>query len=145
MALVSASHERLDSWIYRNRERLKTGMRILFGAVWGIDGVLKFGSGVPDSFSSMVQSAGNGQPAWLQGWSSFWAGQAAQNPTFWVYLTGVLEIALAAALLLGFARKVAYGGGMLLSLFIVGGPRRIRWPLRSQFHRHRDGIVYAFV
>ncbi|HUZ80299.1 MAG TPA: DoxX family protein [Thermoplasmata archaeon] len=145
MAVVSASHERLDSWIYRNRERLKTGMRVLFGAVWGIDGVLKFGSGVPDSFSSMVQSAGNGQPAWLQGWFSFWAGQAAQNPTFWVYLTGVLEIALAAALLLGFARKVAYGGGILLSLFIWAVPEGFGGPYGPSSTDIGTGIVYAFV
>lgn len=140
----SHPHERLDSWIYRNRERLKSGIRILFGVVWGIDGALKFQSGVVSNFPSMVQSAGHGQPAWLQGWFSFWAGQASQDPTLWVYLTGVLEIALAAALLLGFARKLAYGGGILLSLFIWAVPEGFGGPYGPSSTDIGTGVVYAF-
>jgi uncharacterized membrane protein YphA (DoxX/SURF4 family) len=145
MGVVSIPHERLDSWIYRNRERLKSGMRILFGVVWGIDGVLKFRPGVVSNFPSSVQNAGNGQPAWLQAWFSFWATQASQNATFWVYLTGALEIALAAALLLGFARKLAYGGGILLSLFIWAVPEGFGGPYGPSSTDIGTGVVYAFV
>lgn len=48
----------LDSWLYRNRHRLKGGMRIAFGVVWGIDGALKFQPGVVDSFPASVVDAG---------------------------------------------------------------------------------------
>ncbi len=135
---------RLDSWIYRNREGLKSFLRVAFGLVWGIDGAFKFAPGLVDAFPGMVQDAGAGQPAWLQGWFSFWGAQASQNPAFWVYSTGALELAVAAALLLGFARKIAYGGGAILSLFIWAVPEGFGGPYGPGSTDIGTGVIYAF-
>lgn len=139
-----APDEKLDSWIYRNRDFLKTALRVIFGFLWGIDGALKFQPGLVGQFPSMVQDAGSGQPAWLQGWFSFWAGQASLNPAAWVYLTGTFELALAFALIFGFARKLAYGGGVLLSLLIWAVPEGFGGPYGPGSTDIGTGIVYAF-
>lgn len=135
----------VDSWLYPNRSRLKSGMRIAFGLVWGIDGALKFQPGVVDSFPASVVDGGNGQPAWLHGWFAFWAAQASQNAALWVYLTGVLELALALGLVLGFLRKVTYGLGLALSLVIWAVPEGFGGPYGPTSTDIGTGIVYAFV
>ena len=134
----------LDSWIYRNREGLKSFLRIAFGLIWGIDGSFKFQPGLASAFPGMVQDAGSGQPAWLHGWFSFWATQSSQNPALWVDLTGLLELAIAFALVLGFARKVAYGGGAVLSLFIWAVPEGFGGPYGPSSTDIGTGIIYAF-
>ena len=136
---------RLDSWIHRNREVLKSFLRIAFGVIWGVDGSLKFAPGLVSAFPGMVQQAGSGQPAWLQGWFSFWAAQTSQNPALWVYLTGTLELALAFALILGFTRKLAYGAGIVLSLFIWAVPEGLGGPYGPGSTDISTGIIYAFV
>ncbi len=146
-APVAASHSpqvRLDSWIHRNREGLKSFLRIVFGLIWGIDGSLKFTPGLASAFPGMVQDAGSGQPGWLQGWFAFWATQTAQNPALWVYLTGTLELAIAFALILGFARKLAYGGGVVLSLFIWAVPEGFGGPYGPGATDIGTGVIYAF-
>lgn len=141
---LARPQERLDSWIYRGRAGIKTWLRIVFGAIWGIDGILKFQPGVASNFPGMVRAAGAGQPSWLQGWFAFWATQSAQNPVLWVDLTGVLELALAAALLLGFARKAAYGAGFAVSLLIWAVPEGFGGPYGPTSTDIGTGIVYAF-
>jgi len=110
----------VEGWWPRNAHVLKTLFRMLFGAIWVIDGSLKFQAGFVNAFSGEV--SGSGQPAWLQGWFSFWATQVNGNTAFWVYLVGSLELALGLALLFGFMRKITYVGGALLSLFIWAVP-----------------------
>lgn len=88
---------------------------------------------------------GNGQPAWLHGWFAFWATQATQNAALWVYLTGVLELALALGLIFGFMRKVTYGLGLALSLVIWAVPEGFGGPYGPTSTDIGTGIVYAFV
>jgi hypothetical protein len=85
----------LDNWFARNLTSLKTIVRIIFGVFWAIDGALKFAPGFVDSFSSMIRDAASGQPSWLAGWFSFWASITSSNPAFYVYSSGLLELALA--------------------------------------------------
>lgn len=139
----ASPQEHLDSWIYRNREALKTALRVIFGVIWGIDGALKFQPGLADSFPGMISDAGNGQPSWLSGWFSFWSTQAAQNGALLVYLTGTLELAVAIGLILGLARKVAYGGGLILSLFIWAVPEGFGGPYGPGSTDIGTGIIYA--
>ena len=134
----------LDSWIHRNREGLKSFLRIVFGIIWAIDGSLKFAPGLAPAFPGMIQDAGSGQPAWLQGWFSFWATQTSSDPALWVYLTGTLELAVAFALIMGFARKLAYGGGVVLSLFIWAVPEGFGGPYGPGATDIGTGIIYAF-
>jgi nitrite reductase (NO-forming) len=142
--MAAVVQERVDSWIYRNREGLKSGLRIAFGLIWGIDAALKFQPGVVSNFPAMVQNAGNGQPAWLQGWFSFWTTQASQNAALWVYSTGVAELAIATGLIFGFLRKITYGFGFAISLVIWAVPEGFGGPYGPTATDIGTGIVYAF-
>ncbi len=134
-----------DNWFVRNVFTLKTSMRIVFGIVWGIDGMLKFQPGVADSLSQMISDAGNGQQGWLHPWFSFWSQAVSSNPSFFVTTIGVLELALAAALILGLLRKVAYTGGSFLSLIIWSVPEGFGGPYGPGSTDIGTGIIYAFV
>ena len=131
------------SWWGRNASGLKTTFRILFGVIWLIDGAFKFAPGLVDDFPSMI--SGDGQPSWLQGWFSFWASQASANAAFWVYTTGVLELAVGLGLVFGLMRKVAYIGGAILSLFIWAVPEGFGGPYGTGSTDPGGGIVYAMV
>ncbi len=125
--------------------QLKSALRIIFGIVWGIDGAMKFSPGLPDVFPGMVSNAAAGQPAWLAPWFGFWAAQSAINPVFWVYLVGVLELALAFSLIFGFMRKIGYVGGFILSLFIWAVPEGFGGPYGPGSTDIGTGIIYALV
>jgi len=113
--------------------------------VWLVDGALKFQPGMPSQFSGMIAQAGEGQPAWLEPWFTFWSKLVAVNPAFFVYLVGFLEVALAASLILGVARKTAYIGGMGLSLLIWRLPEGFGGPYGPSSTDVGTGIIYAFV
>lgn len=131
------------SWIARNVGWLKAVIRIIFGFVWLIDGSLKFASGFVDSFPSLIKT--EGQPAWLQPWFSFWSSVAATNAAPIVYTTGALELVLGMALVLGFMRKIAYLGGVVLSLFIWAIPEGFGGPYGPGSTDIGTGIIYGFL
>ena len=108
------------NWIVRNVGWLKSFIRVILGIVWLIDGYLKFSPGLVDSFPALIKS--EGQPAWLQPWFNFWSSVTSSNAAPFVYSIGALEVALGLALVLGFMRKIAYLGGMVLSLLIWAIP-----------------------
>lgn len=134
-----------QGWWVRHAGQLKTGFRLLLGLVWTINGVLKFTSGYVNGFLGDVQNSQANAPSWLSGWYSFWTSQATNNSTLIVHTVGVLELALGLALLFGFMRKVAYAGGVILSLLIwavpegFGGP----YPTGSGGTDVGTGVVYA--
>ena len=131
------------SWWGRHASGLKTAFRVLFGVLWLIDGAFKFAPGLVDQFPSMISP--DGQPSWLQGWFTFWQAQASANPAFWVYFTGVLELAVGLGLVFGFMRKVAYLGGAVLSLFIWAVPEGFGGPYGTGSTDPGGGVVYAMV
>jgi uncharacterized membrane protein YphA (DoxX/SURF4 family) len=134
---------RVEGWWPRNAHVLKTLFRILFGAIWVIDGSLKFASGFVDAFAGSI--SGDGQPAWLQGWFTFWSNAVNGDPAFWVYLVGSLEIALGLALIFGFMRKIAYVGGAILSLFIWAVPEGFGGPYGPGSTDIGTGAMYALL
>lgn len=140
---VAAAQERLDGWFVRNAKSLRDAFRVGFGVIWLIDGALKFAPGFVDSFAGSI--TGDGQPAWLGPWFTFWAGQVNADPAFWVYFTGTIELLLGLALVFGFARKVAYTGGAVLSLFIWAVPEGFGGPYGPGSTDIGTGIVYAGV
>jgi uncharacterized membrane protein YphA (DoxX/SURF4 family) len=133
------------TWWARNVAPLKTTFRLLLGVVWLVNGVLKFTSGYTDSFLSDVQNSQANAPSWLSGWYSFWTVQATNNTYLIVYTVGALETILGLALLLGFARKLAYSGGVILSLLIWAVPEGFGGPYQSGSGGTDvgTGIVYA--
>lgn len=136
---------RMDSWFVRHVAALKTGMRIVFGVVWLVDGAFKFQPGVAESLPDTIAEAAAGQPAWLQPWFSFWSGVVSGNPAFFSTSIGVLEVALGLALVLGLLRKVAYTGGLLLSLVIWSVPEGFGGAYGPSSTDIGTGIIYAFV
>jgi nitrite reductase (NO-forming) len=135
------------SWWVRHVNAFKTSIRIILGVVWLIDGALKFTSGFVNSFPTAVQTAAGNSPAWLSGWYAFWVSQANSNATLIVYTVGILEIVLGIALILGLLRKVAYIGGIALSLLIWAVPEGFGGPYNtgSGGTDVGAGIIYALL
>lgn len=133
------------TWWVRNAQALKTIFRLLVGVAWLTDGILKFTSGFVDNFLSSVQASQSNAPSWLAGWFNFWAAQATSNSTLIVYTVGALEIVLGAALLLGFMRKLAYSGGVILALLIWAVPEGFGGPYQSGAGGTDigTGVIYA--
>lgn len=138
-APVREMQSRLDSWILRHQDALRSGARILFGIVWVVDGSFKFRPGFESSFS--VPSSTN--PAWLNPWFGFWSGQVSAHTAFWVYMTGAFEICLGLALVFGFVRKIAYTLGIALSLLIWAVPEGFGTPYGPSSTDIGTGAVYA--
>jgi nitrite reductase (NO-forming) len=131
------------NWIARNVYWLKSFIRIILGIVWLIDGSLKFQPGFVDSFSGLIKSAG--QPGWLQPWFNFWYNVTVGNAAPFVYGIGILEISLGVALVLGVVRKLAYMGGLILSLLIWAVPEGFGGPYGPGSTDIGTGIAYSFV
>jgi nitrite reductase (NO-forming) len=62
-----------------------------------------------------------------------------------VYGIGILEISLAGALVLGLFRKLAYIGGLFLSLLIWAVPEGFGGPYGPGSTDIGTGVVYSFV
>jgi len=55
----------------------------------------------------MIKDAASDQPSWLAGWFSFWTAITSSNSAFYVYSTGLLEVALALCLIFGFMHRLS--------------------------------------
>ena len=131
------------NWIVRNVSWLKSFIRVILGIVWSIDGYLKFSPGLVDSFPDLIKS--EGQPAWLQPWFNFWSSVTSANAAPFVYSIGTLEVALGVTLVLGFMRKIAYLGGMVLSLLIWAIPEGFGGPYGPASTDIGTGVIYSFL
>jgi nitrite reductase (NO-forming) len=140
---AGVEHVTNGNWFVRNVYWLKSFIRIILGIVWLIDGSLKFQPGFVDSFSGLIKSAG--QPGWLQPWFNFWYDVTVGNAAPFVYGIGILEISLGVALVLGVVRKLAYVGGLILSLLIWAVPEGFGGPYGPGSTDIGTGIAYSFV
>ncbi len=136
-----------QNWWARNAGGLKVAFRIILGVVWLIDGAFKFTSGYANDFLTAVGNTQSTAPSWLSGWYSFWVTQATNNGNLIVYTVGGLELALGIALVLGFLRKIAYLGGVVLSLLIWAVPEGFGGPYGAGTGATDigTGIIYALV
>jgi uncharacterized membrane protein YphA (DoxX/SURF4 family) len=133
------------SWFFRHRSFLKTFVRVIFGLVWLLDGIMKFVFLNSAIFAQMVQAGGNGQPLWLMPWFNFWSTTVGYAPEFWLYLIGISELLLGLALIFGFVRKIAYSLGFLLSLLIWSVPEGLGGPYGPSSTDVGTGIMYAIL
>jgi uncharacterized membrane protein YphA (DoxX/SURF4 family) len=123
-----------------------TAFRIAFGLVWLIDGLTKFTFLQPSDIVNMVQSAGQGQPSWLQPWFNFWLNSVTSSPTAVYYSIGMIEILLGLVLIAGFLRKPVYIVGILWSLIIWAIPEGFGGPYASGSSTDIGAaVIYAFV
>jgi len=135
------------SWWTHHATGVKTFARVLLGIALAIDGYLKFTSGYNNGqFLTDVQTSQANDPSWLSWWFSFWATQAANNSGTIVYTVGTLELLLGLALIFGFMRKLAYVGGIVLTLLIWAIPEGFGGPYTVSGSAATDigtGIIYA--
>jgi len=129
----------------KNDYKLKTSARIIVGIIWAIDGSLKFMPGLAENLVDMIKQVAQGQPSWLKPWFDYWSATVSSNSQSYVTMTGIGELALAFALVLGLLRKVAYTFGFFLSLFILSVPEGFGGPHGSGSTDIGTGIVYALV
>lgn len=134
------------SWWARHVHPLNSILRVLFGIAWLSDGILKFYSGFAGSFESQLQGTQQAAPGWLAGWFTFWVNVTSSNPTTVVYTIGVFEMLLGVGLILGFMRKIAYSGGLVLGLLIWAIPEGFGglYSINPTTTDIGTGILYAF-
>jgi len=138
---LGGAQVRVDSWIVRHQDALRSGLRVVLGVVWLIDGSFKFRPGFVSNFSVPGQTS----PSWLNPWFAFWSAQVSANTALWVYMTGTFEICLGLALLFGFLRKIAYTAGVALSLLIWAVPEGFGTPYGPTSTDIGTGAVYALL
>jgi len=105
-----------------------TALRVAFGVIWAVSAALTWTGDFASHYVGYLHNAATGQPAWSAWWFDLWIGLVTPHVGFFVWATRIVEALLALALLLGFARKITYIVGILLSLLIwstaegFGGP-----------------------
>jgi thiosulfate dehydrogenase (quinone) large subunit len=95
-------------------------IRLLFGAIWGIDATLKWLPGFRDQYLSMVQAAGQGQPSWLAPFFHFMVSAVRPAPGLFAILTALAETAICLSLLLGVAQRAGFIFGGAFAVLIWG-------------------------
>lgn len=143
--VANISVNRTDNWFSKNAPGIGRTVEVLFGLIWGVDVVLKLNSQFISNFPQLIMGASNGQPQWLSGWFSFWSSATSVNPMFFAYMIIALEAALCISLVFGFARKLAYGGGFLLSFLIWSVPEGFGGPYGPTSTDIGAGIIYAMI
>jgi uncharacterized membrane protein YphA (DoxX/SURF4 family) len=123
----------------------RAAIRIVFGIVWLLDAALKWLPGFRTTYEAGVTYGGQGQPGWLQPWFRFWVDMQRPNITVFVYLIAVTETVLGLALVIGFARKLTYLGGLAFSLLVWGVAEGFGGPYASGSVDIGSAIIYAVV
>ena len=125
--------------------RSLAAFRMVFALVWLVDATLKWLPGFRSGFSSMLDHAASGQPAWLRPWFDLWTDMPHGMATAMAYGTAIVETGIALALLVGFARKSVYLLGSVYSLLIWATAEGFGGPYQSGSTDVGAAIIYAFV
>lgn len=123
----------------------KTALRVGFGLIWLVDAVLKWLPGFRGDYMDTIMGQADGMPGWQRPWLDFWTNLQHPYATFFAYLVAVLETLIAVALIVGFARKVTYEGGIVLSLLIWGTAEGFGGPYTSGASDIGTAIIYALM
>lgn len=134
-----------DNWFSRNAREIGRLTEIAFGAVWGVDASLKLNAYFFANLPQLIESSASLQPSWLGPWFHLWSGIVSVNPALFATLIVAVELAVALSLVLGLARKLAYGGGFLLSLVVWSIPAGLGGPYGPASTDLGTGIAYALV
>jgi uncharacterized membrane protein YphA (DoxX/SURF4 family) len=132
-----------DIWFTKNARHLTRLIEIIFGVIWLIDSSFKFQAYFESQFSNLLAAAAQGQPQWLQGWFYWWAALTSSDPHAFAFAIGILELSLGIGLVLGLMRKIAYGGGFVLSMVIWTVPEGFGGPYGPSSTDIGTGAIYA--
>lgn len=123
----------------------KDALRIAFGVIWAIDAGLKWLPGFRAGYLDSVKDASDGQPAWLRPWFTFWIDLQQNDVTLYAYLVAAIETLIAAALILGAARKLTYVSAIVFSLLIWATAEGFGGPYTAGTSDVGTAIIYALV
>jgi nitrite reductase (NO-forming) len=107
---------------------LTSAIRAAFGVIWAIDAFFTWRPAFAVHYVGYLQNAAQNQPPWLQPWFTLWLSLVSSHSDLFVWLTRLVETAIALGLLFGVARKWVYVLGICFSLVIwstaegFGGP-----------------------
>ena len=127
--------------------RSVAAVRIVFGLVWAVDAALKWTSHFINGYLDHLDEGSLGRPQWLQPWFRFWHNLQSPAPAAAAYFVAIVETLIAAALLLGVARKFTFVSATAFSLMIWAIPEGFGGPYTG---RGADvdvsaGLIYALV
>ncbi len=123
----------------------RTALRVAFGLIWVANAAFTWTSGFAIHYVGYLHNAAHGQPGWSAWWFDFWIWLVTPHASVFVWLTRLIETALAAALVLGFARKTAYMLGALFSLLIWSTAEGFGGPYTVGATNMGTGIVYVLI
>ncbi len=107
---------------------LSSAVRTAFGVIWAINAWLTWRPSFAAHYVGYLQNAAVHQPEWLAPWFKLWLRVVTPLAPVFIWGTRIVETAIALALLLGFARRITYVVGFVVSLLIwatadgFGGP-----------------------
>ncbi len=120
-------------------------LRIIFGIIWAIDAIFKWQPSFAKNFMSMITSAAQGQPGWLNPWFNFWTHFLSHNPHLFAILTAIIESTIAITLLFGIARRTTYISAAIFSFFIWGIAEGFGGPYSNTSTDIGAAVMYAIV
>lgn len=122
-----------------------SAIRAAFGLVWAINAYLTWRPEFAEHYVGYLHNAAAGQPGWLAGWFDFWIGLVGPRVGFFVVLTRIIEMIIAAGLLLGLARKPVYIVGLLFSLLVWSTAEGFGGPYATGASNLGPGLAYVLV
>jgi nitrite reductase (NO-forming) len=123
----------------------RTALRVAFGLIWVADAAFTWTSDFAVHYVGYLHNAADGQPGWLAWWFNAWIAVVTPHADLFVWSTRIIETVLAAALVLGFARKTTYVVGALFSLLIWSTAEGFGGPYTVGATNMGAGIIYVLV
>lgn len=120
-------------------------LRVAFGVVWAVGAALTWRPDFVDHYVGYLHNAAQGQPGWLAGWFGMWIGLVTPHAMLFVWLTRIIESAIALALLAGFARKTLYIVGVIFSLLIWSTAEGFGGPYTTGANNMGTAISYVLI
>lgn len=114
-----------------------------FGLLWCVAGIAMFQNQFYLYLPGLIRAAARGAPAILSGWFAFWTFASSLGGLPAAYVAGTLQLGLGVALVLGFARKVAYFVGVFAATFLWVVPEAFGGPFGPGMFSLGPGPVYA--
>ncbi|MGC8626830.1 MAG: hypothetical protein ACP5VR_04600 [Acidimicrobiales bacterium] len=122
-----------------------SAFRLVLGAIWAVDAALKWLPGPRLPHMSATMGIASGQPGWLKPWPRFWADLQHPRATFFACLVAALEILNAAAVLVGFARKLTYASAAVFSVLVWSAAEGFGRPYASGPSDIGPAVIYPVV
>jgi nitrite reductase (NO-forming) len=122
-----------------------SAVRAAFGIVWAINAYLTWWPEFADHYVGYLQNAAQNQPGWLVPWFSAWLALVTPAAGSFIWLTRIIETAIALGLLLGLARKWLYLLGALFSLLIWSTAGGFGGPYTTGATNLGPSLVYVLV